>query len=137
MEARRQSVSVPRDCTHDLAGITGSVLLIHGRYDRMLPFEISIVILNHIAESRLVPRNTCGHQSSEQWNRSRQLPIARSPIEAVGFLTLDDLRSRARPSPRARAGSDRPPPTPAGVGGGQADAALFPLAKEKPCRSPG
>jgi pimeloyl-ACP methyl ester carboxylesterase len=37
---RRQSVSVPHDYTPDLAGIQAPVLLIHGRYDRMAPFEL-------------------------------------------------------------------------------------------------
>jgi pimeloyl-ACP methyl ester carboxylesterase len=62
MEARRQSVSVPHDYTQDLAGgIQAPVLLIHGRYNRMVPFEVSIAILNHIADSRLVLLNNCGH----------------------------------------------------------------------------
>jgi hypothetical protein len=121
-------VSLPHDCTRDLAGITGAVLLIHGRNDRMLPLEVSIAILNHIVESRLVPVNTCGHQSSEQQNRSRQLPIARSPTEAVGFLTLNDLTA---------ARGFCLPPTPAGERGVAGRSGLFPEAKEKPCRSPG
>ena len=37
------------------------MLLIRGRYDRMVPFEVSIAILNHIADSRLVLLNNCGH----------------------------------------------------------------------------
>ncbi len=61
IEARRQSVSVPHDYTPDLAGIQALVLLIHGRYDRMVAFEVSIAILNHIADSRLVLLNNCGH----------------------------------------------------------------------------
>ena len=61
IEARRQSVSLPHDYTPDLAGIQAPVLLIHGRYDRMVPFEVSIAILNHIADSRLVLLNNCGH----------------------------------------------------------------------------
>jgi len=61
MEARRQSVSVPHDYTPDLPGIQAPVLLIHGRYDRMVAFEVSIAILNHIADSRLVLLNSCGH----------------------------------------------------------------------------
>jgi len=60
-EARRQSESLPHDYTPDLAGITSPVLLIHGRYDRMVPFEVSIAILNHITDSRLVLLNNCGH----------------------------------------------------------------------------
>jgi len=61
MEARRQSVSVPHDYTADLPGIQAPVLLIHGRYDRMVAFEVSIAILNHITNSRLVLLNSCGH----------------------------------------------------------------------------
>jgi pimeloyl-ACP methyl ester carboxylesterase len=61
IEARRQSVSLPHDYTPDLPGIKAPVLLIHGRYDRMVPFEVSIAILNHIPDSRLVLLNNCGH----------------------------------------------------------------------------
>src|SRR5207245_494524 len=61
MEARRKSVSTPHDYTPDLASIQAPVLLIHGRYDRMVAFEVSIAILNHIADSRLVLLNNCGH----------------------------------------------------------------------------
>lgn len=61
LAARAQSVSLPHDYTPDLSGIKAPVLLIHGRYDRMVPFEVSIAILNHIADSRLVLLNNCGH----------------------------------------------------------------------------
>lgn len=61
MAARAQSVSLPHDYTPDLPDITAPVLLIHGRYDRMVPFEVSIAILNHIADSRVVLLNNCGH----------------------------------------------------------------------------
>jgi 2-hydroxy-6-oxonona-2,4-dienedioate hydrolase len=61
LEARRQSLSLPHDYAPDLAGIQAPVLLIHGRYDRMVAFEVSIAILNHIADSRLVLLNNCGH----------------------------------------------------------------------------
>jgi 2-hydroxy-6-oxonona-2,4-dienedioate hydrolase len=63
MGARRQSVSLPHDYTQDLASIQAPVLLIHGaaRPDGAVPFEVSIAILNHIADSRLVLLNNCGH----------------------------------------------------------------------------
>jgi hypothetical protein len=61
IEARRQLVSLPHDYTPDLAGIQAPVLLIHGRYDRMVAFEVSIAILNHIATSRLALLNNRGH----------------------------------------------------------------------------
>ena len=61
MAARRQSESLPHDYTPELPGIEAPVLLIHGRYDRMVPFEVSVAILNHIADSRLVLFNNCGH----------------------------------------------------------------------------
>jgi 2-hydroxy-6-oxonona-2,4-dienedioate hydrolase len=59
--ARRQSVSLPHASTPDLAGIRAPVLLIHGRYDRMVAVEVSIAILNHIADSRLVLLTNRGH----------------------------------------------------------------------------
>jgi len=61
LAARAQSVSLPHDYTPALANIAAPVLLIHGRYDRMVPFEVSIAILNHITDSRLVLLNNCGH----------------------------------------------------------------------------
>src|ERR1044071_8384343 len=60
-EARRQSVSIPHDYTPELAGIEAPVLLVHGRYDRMVAFEVSIAILNHVTDSRVVLLNNCGH----------------------------------------------------------------------------
>jgi len=60
-DARKQSVSVPHDYAPELAGIQAPVLLIHGRYDRMVAFEVSIAILNHVADSRVVLLNSCGH----------------------------------------------------------------------------
>jgi len=59
--ARRQSVSVPHDYTPELAAIRSPVLLVHGRYDRMVAFEVSLAILNHVADSRVVLLNDCGH----------------------------------------------------------------------------
>jgi len=59
--ARKQSVSVPHDYTPELSNIRAPVLLIHGRYDRMVAFEVSINILNHLDDSRLVLLNNCGH----------------------------------------------------------------------------
>jgi 2-hydroxymuconate-semialdehyde hydrolase len=35
--------------------------MIQGRYDRMVPFNVIIAILNHIADSRLPLLNNCGH----------------------------------------------------------------------------
>ena len=61
LEARRQSVSLPHDYAPELPAIKAPVLLIHGRYDRMVAFEVSIAILNHIADSRLVLLHSCGH----------------------------------------------------------------------------
>lgn len=37
--------------------------LIHERYDRMVLFDVSIAILNQIADSRPVLLNNCGHWS--------------------------------------------------------------------------
>ncbi len=64
-------MSAPHDYTQDLAGIRARVLLIHGRYDRMVPFEVSIAIINHIADWHLVLLNNCGHgplfENAAEW----------------------------------------------------------------------
>lgn len=44
-----------------LAGITAPTLLIHGRDDRVVPFENSLYLLARIPDSRLVLLNRCGH----------------------------------------------------------------------------
>src|SRR5437868_10937710 len=59
--ARKQSVSVPHDYTPEMAAIRAPLLLVHGRYDRMVPFEVSINILNHLQDSRMILLNRCGH----------------------------------------------------------------------------
>ena len=59
--ARRQSVSLPHDYGLDLAGIRAPVLLLRRPYNRMVPFEVSNAILNHITDWRLVLLNNCGH----------------------------------------------------------------------------
>src|SRR5207245_9408770 len=84
-ESRRQSVSLPHDYTPDLAGIKAPVLLIHGRYARMVPFEVSIAILNHIADSRLVFFNISAHwppfEKPEEW-----------PTQVLPFLNASQGR---------------------------------------------
>ncbi|HKM70747.1 MAG TPA: hypothetical protein VJX94_11945 [Stellaceae bacterium] len=47
-------MSLPHDYTQDLAGIRAPVRLIHGRYDRMVAFEVNIAILK--PPCRLAPR---------------------------------------------------------------------------------
>ena len=59
--ARAQSVSVAHDYTPEMTAIRAPLLLVHGRYDRMVPFEVSINILNHLRETELVLLNRCGH----------------------------------------------------------------------------
>lgn len=45
----------------DLTRLTVPTLLIHGRDDRVVPYEHSLVLLAHIPDSRLVVLNRCGH----------------------------------------------------------------------------
>jgi hypothetical protein len=52
----------------ELAGIKALVLLIHGRDDRMVPFGVSIAILNHIADWHLVLLN---NSTTSRCSRSR------------------------------------------------------------------
>ena len=77
IEARQQSVSLPHDYTPDLAGIQASVLLIHGRYDRMVPFEVTTTIPQR-------PRASCFSITAGTGRRSRSQPSGprRSSIPA-------------------------------------------------------
>lgn len=56
-----------------IPGITVPTLLIHGKDDRVLHFEISLWLLANIANSRLVLLNRCGHwamiEHAEEFNR--------------------------------------------------------------------
>ncbi|MFR9793765.1 alpha/beta fold hydrolase [Streptomyces sp. MB22_4] len=51
-------VRVDRD---EIPGIRVPALLIHGKDDRVLPYEISLWLLANIPDSRLVLLNRCGH----------------------------------------------------------------------------
>ena len=95
IEARWQSVSLPHDYTQDLAGIQAPVQLIHGRYDRMVPFE------DHIADSRLVLLNNCGHwppfEKPAEW--TAQVPIrAKTTLVAISTILLTSARVGSRAS---------------------------------------
>ncbi|MBM9458647.1 alpha/beta fold hydrolase [Nocardioides sp. zg-536] len=56
-----------------LPSITAPTLLIHGRDDRVLHFEVSLNLLANIPDSRLVLLNRCGHwamiEHAEEFNR--------------------------------------------------------------------
>jgi pimeloyl-ACP methyl ester carboxylesterase len=64
-----------------LSAIAVPVLIIHGRFDRMVPLEGALRLLNYLPEADLVVLDKCGH-----WP-----PIER-PEEfaryALGFLNL-------------------------------------------------
>lgn len=60
-EARAKSKSLPHDYTDVLQGIKAPLFAVHGRYDRMVPFEVSINMVNHIEDSRMLLLNRCGH----------------------------------------------------------------------------
>jgi len=57
----------------DLTRIRQPTLLIHGRDDRVVHYEHSLVLLAHIPNSRLVLLNRCGHwaqlEHAEEFNR--------------------------------------------------------------------
>lgn len=63
-------IKVDRDL---IPGIQAPTLLIHGKDDRVLHFEISLWLLANIANSRLVLLNRCGHwamiEHAEEFNR--------------------------------------------------------------------
>jgi 2-hydroxy-6-oxonona-2,4-dienedioate hydrolase len=57
----------------DLTQVQIPTLLIHGRDDRVVSFENSLLLLSHIPNSRLVLLNRCGHwaqvEHADEFNR--------------------------------------------------------------------
>jgi 2-hydroxy-6-oxonona-2,4-dienedioate hydrolase len=60
-EARRSSVSVPHSNLSELERVTVPTLIVHGRFDRMVPYEQALMLLTYIRSSNLVVLNNCGH----------------------------------------------------------------------------
>ena len=56
-----------------MMGITAPTMLIHGRDDRVVHYEHSLLLVAHIPNSRLVLINRCGHwamiEHVEEFNR--------------------------------------------------------------------
>ncbi|MGV9633543.1 alpha/beta fold hydrolase [Nocardia rhamnosiphila] len=57
----------------ELAGISAPTLLIHGRDDRVVSYENTLLLLAHIPHSRAVLLNRCGHwamiEHADEFNR--------------------------------------------------------------------
>ncbi|WP_371750545.1 alpha/beta fold hydrolase [Mycobacteroides sp. LB1] len=61
VETWRRSTVVPRSNVAALQSITAPTLLVHGRFDRMVPLEGALMLLGHLPHSDLVILNNCGH----------------------------------------------------------------------------
>ncbi|SNQ45865.1 Alpha/beta hydrolase-like protein [Frankia canadensis] len=85
-QATQDSVSVPHSNVVDLPRVTVPTLVIHGRFDRMVPFEQALMIMSYLPSADVVVLNECGH-----W------PPMERP-DAFASLVLDFL---ARTSPAA------------------------------------
>ncbi|UGQ12962.1 alpha/beta fold hydrolase [Yinghuangia sp. ASG 101] len=59
--AGAHSVSVPHSNVAALPEITVPVLVVHGRHDRMVPFEQALMIMSHLPQADVVVLNRCGH----------------------------------------------------------------------------
>jgi pimeloyl-ACP methyl ester carboxylesterase len=60
-DAVRRSVSVPHSNVTALAALAMPVLVIHGRFDRMVPVEQGLMITSHVPQADIVVLNQCGH----------------------------------------------------------------------------
>jgi 2-hydroxy-6-oxonona-2,4-dienedioate hydrolase len=60
-QASVDSVSVPHSNMAALATITVPTLVIHGRFDRMVPCEQALQIMSYMPNADLVLLNECGH----------------------------------------------------------------------------
>jgi 2-hydroxy-6-oxonona-2,4-dienedioate hydrolase len=78
-QAGANSVSVDHSNVTALAGLTLPVKIIHGRFDRMVPFEQALMIMSYVPQADATILNQCGH-----W------PPAERP-EEFAALVLDFL----------------------------------------------
>jgi pimeloyl-ACP methyl ester carboxylesterase len=73
IEARKNSVSTPHSNMADLGQIKQPVLIIHGRYDRMVPVEQGLMMLNYLSDARILVLNNCGswppYEHPDEYNR--------------------------------------------------------------------
>jgi pimeloyl-ACP methyl ester carboxylesterase len=73
IESRKKSVNVQRNISADLPKIEAPTLIIHGRNDRVVPFEGSLQLLSAIPNSTLHVFNQCGHwaqtEHADEFNR--------------------------------------------------------------------
>ena len=60
-EALSKSVGIDHSNFAALHTIKAPTLVIHGRYDRMVPVEVGLALMNYIPDSRLLVFNHCGH----------------------------------------------------------------------------
>jgi pimeloyl-ACP methyl ester carboxylesterase len=74
-EAWRRSTIVPHSNMAALSSISVPVLVIHGRFDRMVPLEQALMLMSYMEQADLVVLNRCGH-----W------PPFEHPIEYAGQL---------------------------------------------------
>jgi 2-hydroxy-6-oxonona-2,4-dienedioate hydrolase len=63
-ESWSRSKSIPSGKLNQLATIDIPTLIIHGRFDRMVPIEGAIRLLNYIPTADLIILNNCGHWPS-------------------------------------------------------------------------
>lgn len=74
LEGFKKGVLIPQWFTlEELQKIEQPALLVHGRDDRVVPYEHSLLLLAHIPNSRLVALNRCGHwaqiEHADEFNR--------------------------------------------------------------------
>ena len=60
LAVRKRSKQTPHSNMADLPNVKAPTLIIHGRYDRMVPVEVGLTLMNYITDSRLVVFNHCG-----------------------------------------------------------------------------
>jgi 2-hydroxy-6-oxonona-2,4-dienedioate hydrolase len=61
LDAIRQSTLVPKNNLGEIAKIKVPTLIIHGRFDREVPFEQGLAMLSYVRSADLVVLNDCGH----------------------------------------------------------------------------
>jgi 2-hydroxy-6-oxonona-2,4-dienedioate hydrolase len=60
-EANRQSQGINHSNLAELNHITVPTLIVHGRFDRMVPIEQGLMLFSYIRSSQFIGLNNCGH----------------------------------------------------------------------------
>ncbi len=82
----------------EIANLSHPTLIIHGRYDRMVPVDYAVTMMNVIPNSRLMILNHCGHLPPFEFPDEYNSLVSRffTDFTEIALLDVDAIRARRR-----------------------------------------